>query len=232
MSEFKCKLSKKTTLNFNQPPYTEVLMPDELLDEYGDGVIFASGLIVDTNNVFNSLWEACDCFTNKGEKISASEEDVDNLLSELYYIDEEKYLDKTLKEYKQVKANHYDAQYSLLLELGYSDEFIEELLDNEMTIPRSEVKKYLDLTMFSEDVSEKRSIIKRFQKFSDKYFESNDTLMLHALKHVQLYHDWCDLTRNTVSIDWTTVKWKNQSFEIDETGAIACSGGSCEISKI
>ena len=219
-------------LNYNQPPYTEVLMPDELLDEYGDGVIFASGLIVDTNNVFNSLWEACDCFTNKGEKISASEEDVDNLLSELYYIDEEKYLDKTLKEYKQVKANHYDAQYSLLLELGYSDEFIEELLDNEMTIPRSEVKKYLDLTMFSEDVSEKRSIIKRFQKFSDKYFESNDTLMLHALKHVQLYHDWCDLTRNTVSIDWTAVKWKNQSFEIDETGAIACSGGSCEISKI
>lgn len=40
MSEFKCKLSKKTTLDFNQPPYTEVLMPDELLEQYGEGVIF------------------------------------------------------------------------------------------------------------------------------------------------------------------------------------------------
>ena len=74
--------------------------------------------------------------------------------------------------------------------------------------------------------------MRRFQKFSDKYFESNDTLMLHALKHVQLFHDWCDLTRNTNYIDWTTVKWNNEFTSIDETGAAACSGGACEINKI
>ena len=219
-------------MDYNQPPYTEVLMPDELLEQYGEGVIFASGLIVDTNNVFNNLWEACDCFTFKGEKISASEEDIDNFLNDLYNLNEKEYRDKPLKEYQQAKANQYIMQYEVLTQLGYSDEFIDELLDNEMKIPRTEIKKYLNNTMFSKDVSKKREIMKRFQKFSDKYFESNDTLMLHALKHVQLFHDWCDLTRNNTSIDWTTVKWKNEFTSIDETAAATCSGGACEINKI
>lgn len=225
-------IAESGDLAYNQSPYTEVFMPNELLDIYEDGIIFASGLIVDTNNVFNNLWEACDCFSGRGEKISASNEDVDNLLKDLYILEEEEYKNKPLKEYLQAKTNQYNAKYEVLLKLEYSEEFIDELLDNEMAIPRTEIKKYLDLTMFKKDVSAKREIMKRFQKFSDKYFESDDTLMLNALKHVQLYHDWCDLTRNAKPIDWSVVKWKNETFDIDETGSVACNGGSCEITKI
>ena len=219
-------------LSFNQPPYTEVLMPEELLERYGEGIIFASGLIVDTNNVFNNLWEACDCFNSVGEVISATDADIDNLLNELYNINVDDYVDRPLKDFQQAKANQYAAQYDILSHLGYSDEFIEELIDNEMKIPRSEIKKYLDSTMFPKNISEKRDIMRRFQKFSDKYFDGDDMLMIYALKHVQLFHDWCALTRNYNVIDWNNVKWKNEAISIDETGAMACNGGACEITKL
>ena len=142
------------------------------------------------------------------------------------------YIDRPLKDFQQAKANQYAAQYDILSHLGYSDEFIEELIDNEMKIPRSEIKKYLDSTMFPKNISEKRDIMRRFQKFSDKYFDGDDMLMIYALKHVQLFHDWCALTRNYNVIDWNNVKWKNEAISIDETGAMACNGGACEITKL
>ena len=53
-----------------------------------------------------------------------------------------------------------------------------------------------------------RDLIRRMKKYSDKYYEGNDTLMINALKHVQLYHDWCDITKSYKPIDWKEVKWK------------------------
>ena len=44
-------------------------MPQELLDRYGEGVIFASGLIVDSIDIFGDLWNACETFRGRGESI-------------------------------------------------------------------------------------------------------------------------------------------------------------------
>lgn len=47
--------------DYVQAPYTSVLMPDELLEKYGRGVMFASGLIVDGLHYFDDdLWGATD----------------------------------------------------------------------------------------------------------------------------------------------------------------------------
>ena len=46
-------------LDFNQAPFTEVLTEDGIVEKYGRGAMFASGLIVDTRKGFNNLWEAC-----------------------------------------------------------------------------------------------------------------------------------------------------------------------------
>ena len=46
-------------LDFVQAPFTKVLTEDEIVDKYGRGAMFASGLIVDTRKGFNDLWEAC-----------------------------------------------------------------------------------------------------------------------------------------------------------------------------
>lgn len=45
---------------YKQAPFTEVLSLNELVDTYGDGVLFASGLIVDALHIFDDdLWDAC-----------------------------------------------------------------------------------------------------------------------------------------------------------------------------
>jgi ribonucleoside-triphosphate reductase (thioredoxin) len=48
------------SLPYNQAPFSEVLSVSELLEKYGDGVLLASGLIVDGMHAFNDdLWKAC-----------------------------------------------------------------------------------------------------------------------------------------------------------------------------
>ena len=51
---------------FKQAPFTKVLSFDGLVKEYGDSVIFASGLIIDALHAFDGdLWDACEAAKNK-----------------------------------------------------------------------------------------------------------------------------------------------------------------------
>lgn len=52
-------LSSFGDLDYPQAPYTEVLDEVELAERYGTGAILSSGLIVDANDVFKDVWEAC-----------------------------------------------------------------------------------------------------------------------------------------------------------------------------
>lgn len=63
-------LSSSGDKDFNQAPFTRVLTADEILAKYGTGAVFASGLIVDSFNVFSNLWEACLAARGYGEDIS------------------------------------------------------------------------------------------------------------------------------------------------------------------
>lgn len=63
--------------DFNQAPFTSVLTPEEIFEQYGKGAIFASGLIVDGLHYFdNNLWQACDSLLNKDIPISGTREQV------------------------------------------------------------------------------------------------------------------------------------------------------------
>lgn len=58
-------------LDYAQAPFSTVLTPGELVREYGDASVFASGLIVDGLNAFdNNLWRACDTVLGYGEDLS------------------------------------------------------------------------------------------------------------------------------------------------------------------
>ena len=221
-------------LDFNQAPYTEVLNPQEMIDTYGEGVIFASGLIVDTIDVFGDLWKACDCFMGKDEKISANYKDVNDLFNEIYTLKHSDYYNELHSKYLQAQQEQWKKEREILETLGYSDEFIENMIDNEIQIPTSELKKYIDNTQFSHvnNLLEKRDIMRRFEKFSNRYFDTDDIKMMRALKSVQLYHDWCDITHHHKEIDWTKVKWKNVTINVDETAGAACAGGQCEINRV
>ena len=48
-------------LDYPQAPFTKVLSVEEIVEKYGKGALFASGLIVDALHAFNNnLWQACD----------------------------------------------------------------------------------------------------------------------------------------------------------------------------
>ena len=48
-------------LDYPQAPFTKVLTVQEIVNKYGKGCIYASGLIVDALHAFNNnLWRACD----------------------------------------------------------------------------------------------------------------------------------------------------------------------------
>jgi hypothetical protein len=56
--------------DYPQAPFTAVYTPHETVRKYGDGSLFASGLIVDGHHAFNNdLWAACDCALGIGEVI-------------------------------------------------------------------------------------------------------------------------------------------------------------------
>lgn len=220
-------------LDYNQPAYSEVLTPEEILERYGEGTIFASGLIVDAVNIFGDLWKACDVFAGKGEKIFSTLEDAQNFISEFNIAKRSDYLDKPLKDWIKVSREQYNRWFALLLEIGYSDEFIEELLDNDISIPVSEVQRYLDKKMYDSvsNLSEKRDLYRRFLKFAEKYYDGDIMTTMDMLKYVQLYHDWCNITKYYQPVDWTSVKW-SKAIAASSTAADACSGGACEVTKI
>lgn len=64
-------LSSSGDKDYAQAPFTAVYTPDQIIKEYGDCALFASGLIVDGLHAFNNnLWLACDTALSIGEDLS------------------------------------------------------------------------------------------------------------------------------------------------------------------
>lgn len=57
--------------DYAQAPFTTVYSPDEIIKDYGDASLFASGLIVDGLRAYDDdLWGACNCVLNIGEDLT------------------------------------------------------------------------------------------------------------------------------------------------------------------
>ena len=222
-------------LDYVQPAYSTILTPSEIIEEYGEAAIFASGLIVDSIKVFGDLWKACDAVKGKGEKLFSTLEDAESFIKDFDISSKEDYLDRTVREWEEAQNKQYSKWVNLLVEMGYSEDFAENLLDNDIEISSVEIQKYLDKQMYNTvpNLSEKRDLIRRLNKFADKYFDGEISTMVNMLKQVQLYHDWCDITKYYQPVDWSAVKWKKvPKINVDTLAAASCSGGSCEINKI
>lgn len=222
-------------LDYLQPAYSTVLTPSEIIEEYGEAAIFASGLIVDSIKVFGDLWKACDAVKGKGEKLFSTLEDAESFIKDFDIASKEDYLDRTVREWEEAQNKQYSKWVQLLVEMGYSEDFAENLLDNDIEISSVEIQKYLDRQMYNTvpNLSEKREIVRRLLKFADKYFDGEVSQMINMLKQVQLYHDWCDITKYYQPVDWSSIRWKKvPKVNVDTLAAASCSGGACEINKI
>lgn len=62
---------------YAQAPFTEVLTAEQIMQKYGQGSLFASGVIVDGLHAFNNnLWLACDTLMGYGEKLTDDSSDL------------------------------------------------------------------------------------------------------------------------------------------------------------
>lgn len=142
--------------DYNQSPFTTVKTLEEILKEYGDAAIFASGLIVDGLHYFNdNLWDACESALNKDRPLTGTREQV--------------------------------------------------LL-----------KKYW---------------ISRCKKFARNFLKNNITHTIELLKAVHLFHKWKTINRQFKEVDISKILTKPEYKSIGDYAAIACSGGSCEITR-
>lgn len=140
--------------DYPQAPFTSVYNSEELLEKYGDGVIFASGLITDGLHYFdNNLWDACDHVMNKDKKICGTRPEV--------------------------------------------------LL--------------------------KKDWVRRAKQFSKNYFKNDTQKMIYCLKDVHLWHKWNKITKSFKDVKFDEILSKPVYNDVDKYGAVACSGGSCEI---
>ena len=145
--------------DFNQAPFTSVLDINEIVKEYGDGALLASGLIIDGLHAFNqNLWEACDL-----------------------------------------------------------------ILDTE---------KKIKITGTRQEVWLKGDWIKRAKKFAKNYFKNDLKRLVYCLKDVHLFHKWKTVARQFKDVDFSKILSKPTFKEVGEMGAMACSGGACEIVRI
>lgn len=70
-------LSSSGDKDYAQAPFTEVFTADQIMKTYGDGSLFASGLIVDALHAFNeNLWLACDTAQGKGLTLTEDSSDL------------------------------------------------------------------------------------------------------------------------------------------------------------
>lgn len=145
-------LSMSGDKDYTQAPFTSVSTPQEILDTYGEGSMFASGLIVDGLHAFHdNLWQACD---------------------------------------------------AVLFNIPFEE--------NSSTVL-------------------KKDWVRRFKQFAENYLEGDLKQTSYLLKDVHLYHKWVKITSNIKEIDWLNSKIQPRFTDIATTGAMACSGGKCEI---
>lgn len=73
-------LSTYGDMDLPQAPMCRVYSAEEILREYGVGSMFASGLVVDTIEVFGDLWKACESAQGRGEQLFVTDHDIDEYI--------------------------------------------------------------------------------------------------------------------------------------------------------
>jgi ribonucleoside-triphosphate reductase (thioredoxin) len=75
----------------------------------------------------------------------------------------------------------------------------------------------------------KKEWIRRLKNFAANYFDNDMKKAEYCLKDCFLFHKWMKITQNLKDINFSKELIKKAYVPIDTLGAIACSGGNCEV---
>lgn len=93
-------------------------------------------------------------------------------------------------------------------------------------------KKEIPISGTREQVILKKYWLQRAKKFAKNYFKGDLNKLVYCIKDVHLFHKWKVVNRNFKEVDFSKILDKPEYKEVSEYAALACSGGSCEITHI
>jgi len=94
------------------------------------------------------------------------------------------------------------------------------------------LNKDLCITGTKEQVLLRKYWLQRARKFSRNYFKGNHQQTVYCLKDVHLFHKWLTITRSFKTLDLAEILPKPEYKTVSHYAAMACSGGSCELTRI
>lgn len=86
-----------------------------------------------------------------------------------------------------------------------------------------------DLTADNHSVTLKKDWVRRFNKFSENYFQGDKKLTEHCFKDVYLLHKWEKIQQTIQDIKWEDELTEIKYIDVDTIGSAACVGGGCEL---
>lgn len=92
--------------------------------------------------------------------------------------------------------------------------------------------KSIPVTGTREQVMLKKYWLSRVKKFAKNFFNGDLQKTIYCLKDIHLLHKWEVINRQFKSVDFGKILAKPTYKEISEFSAVACSGGSCEITAL
>lgn len=75
----------------------------------------------------------------------------------------------------------------------------------------------------------KKDVVRRIKKFAKNYLKNDIELTITCLKDIYLFHKWVAINREYKKIDFVNIDFKPTYVAVDTLGAVACSGGACEV---
>lgn len=94
------------------------------------------------------------------------------------------------------------------------------------------LNKDIPITGTREQVMLKKYWLKRAQQFAKNYFKNDLRRTVYCLKEVHLCHKWETISRQIREVDFGDILKKPEFKNVSEYGAMSCSGGACEITRI
>lgn len=105
----------------------------------------------------------------------------------------------------------------------------EPLVEPERPVNRDTIRIADDLNYESQlsEYQRKKDWIRRAHQFANRYFNGDIRKTTYALKDINNWKSWCDLKREYVDVDYTTMIEEDDRTKLSQEAA--CAGGACSL---
>ena len=144
------------------------------------------------------------------------------------------------KAFSQAPFTSVGTMESIVVEYGKGAIFASGLIvdglhyyDNNLWLACDSVtNKDIPITGTREQVMLRKSWVRRAKKFARNFFNGDLQKAIYCLKDIHLLHKWEVINRSFKPVDFGTILSKPTYKPVGHFAATACSGNSCEITRI